>query len=905
MSGEVRISVRTLVEYAYRSGSIESGFRTATALTEGTKAHQKVQQTYGDSDRKEVFLQTEILLDGMVFVLEGRCDGLLFDDDGGEVTIDEIKSSTGDPRLVEENRHPVHWAQAVCYAYMYARQNGREHMRVQLTYVQVGTEEQQRYVREYSYDEMEAAVLEAVRLYAPYAAMQLQNRRERDASIRELPFPYPAYREGQRQFAGSVYKTIKDGHKLFANAPTGTGKTISTLFPSVKAVGEGLLQRIFYLTAKTLTRTAAEEAFSLMIERGLHMRTVTLTAKDKICFREEVDCRKEMCEFADGYYDRVNGAVLDMLSHEKLMNRSVIEKYARKHKVCPFEFSLDAAYAADAVICDYNYIFDPKVYLKRLPEEVKKQTALLIDEAHNLVDRGREMFSAELTKAPFLQLKRDFKGRNSAVEAAAKAVNDYFIAFRKEQGSGGSFVLREVPEELPGLLEAFAQQAERELSAPGQGGEAQELLLDTYFAVQSFLRTAKYYDERYVTLAEVQRSDVRLKLLCLDPSALLAQMGKGYRAHVFFSATLSPFSYYMDMLGGGEDDYTVAIPWPFRQEQLDVWIEPLSTRYKDRDKTKLPISRLLGKLVREKPGNYLVFFPSYEYMREVAALFLEQERGPQSGTAVNGEAGVTEASSGTASGAASGDGIEAGVTGTEKAGLNNGPGSGLSIGTLAGMVTDASTDPGTRTELTAGDAGRIAGGAPEKSHFEAVEVLLQDRLPALDESGGGSIPAEEASSGDETGSGDRGSRMLRILVQQPSMPEEERESFLASFRADSSRTLIGFAVMGGIFSEGIDLRGDRLTGVVVVGVGLPQVGPERNIIKEHFDRDGRSGFDYAYVFPGMNKVMQAGGRLIRTENDYGTLVLIDDRFLQRRYQSLLPPEWRHFTIPGQNNERTH
>ncbi|MFF2157407.1 helicase C-terminal domain-containing protein [Paenibacillus chitinolyticus] len=840
MNGEVRISVRTLVEYAYRSGSIESGFRTATALTEGTKAHQKVQKTYGDSDQKEVFLQTEILLDGLAFVLEGRCDGLLFDDDGGEVTIDEIKSSTGDPRLVEENRHPVHWAQAVCYAYMYARQHGRERMKVQLTYVQVGTEEQQRYVREYSYNEMEAAVLEAVRLYAPYAAMQLQNRRERDASIRELPFPYPAYREGQRQFAGSVYKTVKDGHKLFANAPTGTGKTISTLFPSVKAVGEGLLQRIFYLTAKTLTRTAAEEAISLMIERGLHMRTVTLTAKDKICFRDEVDCRKEICEFADGYYDRVNGAVLDMLSHEKLMNRGVIETYARKHKVCPFEFSLDAAYAADAVICDYNYIFDPKVYLKRLPEEVKKQTALLIDEAHNLVDRGREMFSAELTKAPFLQLKRDFKGRNSAVEAAAKAVNDYFIAFRKEQGSGGSFVLREVAEELPLLLEAFAQEAERELSVPGQGGEAQELLLDTYFAVQSFLRTAKYFDERYVTLAEVQRSDVRLKLLCLDPSALLAQMGKGYRAHVFFSATLTPFSYYMDMLGGGEDDYTVAIPWPFRQEQLDVWIEPLSTRYKDRDKTKLPISRLLGKLVREKPGNYLVFFPSYEYMREVAALFLEQERGPQSGAAVAGEAGGSEAASGTA--------------------------------------------------------------------FEAVEVLLQDRLPAWDESGGGSIPAEEAgsgssgSSGDETGSG---GRMLRILVQQPSMSEEERESFLASFRADSSRTLIGFAVMGGIFSEGIDLRGDRLTGVVVVGVGLPQVGPERNMIKEHFDRDGRSGFDYAYVFPGMNKVMQAGGRLIRTENDYGTLVLIDDRFLQRRYQSLLPPEWRHFTIPGEDKERTH
>ncbi|MVP01636.1 ATP-dependent DNA helicase [Paenibacillus lutrae] len=830
MSDLIKISVRALVEYAYRSGSIETGFRTATALTEGTKAHQKVQQTYGEQDQKEVFLQMEIPYGEMVFVLEGRCDGLLFD--GNEITIDEIKSSGGDPHLIEENRYPVHWAQAYCYAYMYAKQEGLGQIRVQLSYVQVGTDEKQQYVRVLSLEELEAAVLEAVRRYAPYADMQLRNRRNRDLSIKELAFPYKAYREGQRKFAGAVYQTIAEERKLFANAPTGTGKTISTLFPSVKAIGEGLLQRIFYLTAKTLTRTAAEDAFALMNAKGLQMKVVTLTAKDKICFREEGLCSQESCEFAEGYYDRVNGAILDMLQHETQMNRTVIETYARKHKVCPFEFSLDAAYAADAVICDYNYIFDPKVFLKRMPEELKKQTVLLIDEAHNLVDRGREMFSAELTKAPFLQLRREFKERSPGVAGAAKAVNDYFIAFRKARGEQRSAVLKELPEELLPLLEAFVQHAERELAAPSGVGDS-ELLLDMFFTAQRFLRTAKYYDDKFVTLAELQKNDVRLKLMCLDPSLLLAHMGRGFRSHIYFSATLSPFSYYMDMLGGGEDDYTIAIPWPFRQEQLDVWIEPLSTRYKDREKSLEPIVGMLNRLLRDKPGNYLVFFPSYDYMREVAALFSS----PYAEAVRHEESSV-----------------------------------------------------------------RPEASPPDKPPDATWD---RDIAPNVTEPSGASLPQLEEEK--EPGSGDPlqkqcRSQILRLapdmdmLVQEPFMSEEMRESFLSAFQEDSPRTLIGFAVMGGIFSEGIDLRGERLTGVVVVGVGLPQIGPERDRIKEHFDLEGRSGFDYAYVFPGMNKVMQAGGRLIRTENDYGTLVLVDDRFLQKRYQALLPPEWRHFTV---------
>ncbi|MCY9693885.1 ATP-dependent DNA helicase [Paenibacillus alginolyticus] len=791
MTSNVNISVRSLVEYVYRSGSIESGFRTSRALTEGTKAHQKVQKQYGESDQHEVYVSAEIPYEDLLFVIDGRCDGLLLDADGVSVTVDEIKSTSSDIGQIEEDSYPVHWAQAKCYAYMVAKDRGLSRMRIQLTYMQVDTEETRRFVVEVSSDELERFMLDVVERYYPYAQARCEHELRRNQSIKELSFPFPNYREGQRKLAGAVYKTINEGRKLFAKAPTGIGKTMSTLFPSVKAIGEGLLQRIFYLTARTTTRTAAEEAYSLLHAGGLQLHVVTITAKEKVCFKEEVRCSKEHCEFADGYYDRVNEAVLDLLRHETIMTRTVIESYARKHRVCPFEFSLDVAYAADAVICDYNYIFDPRVNLKRLFEEQKRQTSLLVDEAHNLVDRAREMYSSSLNKSDFLALQREFKGARAELHDAAKAINQYFIAMRKQIGDRQMQVEPELPEALIGLLDVFIAAAEKELAgarglaSPGtlQGAEtepataappAAPLLLEAYFGAQNFVRIAKLYDERYVTFMECDRNEVSVKLFCLDPSHLLRQMGKGYRSHVFFSATLSPLSYFMDTLGAGEDDYSVTVPSPFSKEQLDVFVQPLSTRYQDRERSREPIARSLYELLAKRSGNYLVFFPSYAYMSSVYEAF---------------------------------------------------------------------------TDLV---------GEQEALHPEQPE--------------------------------------LRVLVQQTQMSEEEREHFLAEFQAGTEKTHVGFAVMGGIFSEGIDLVGDRLTGVAVVGVGLPQLGPERNLIKAYMDRTGKNGYEYAYVFPGMNKVQQAGGRLIRSETDRGVLLLIDDRYFQPLYQRLLPEEWRGYTV---------
>ncbi|GAA0136378.1 ATP-dependent DNA helicase [Paenibacillus sp. YSY-4.3] len=765
MNHRVEIAVRHLVEYVFRSGSLEGGFRSVSTLTEGTKAHQRIQQQYGELDQKEVYLSLEVPYGEFVFVIDGRCDGLLADENG-KITIDEIKSTAMELDRIEPDTFLVHWAQAKCYAYMHAVAYDVPELNIQLTYVQVDTDEHKRFVQTMTREQLKAFVADVVQRYAPYAEMLHHHRTKRDASIEGLAFPFPAYRQGQRKLAGAVYTSIAEKAKLFAQAPTGIGKTMSTIFPTVKAIGTGLLQRIFYLTAKTITRTAAEEAFARLQAEGLQLHAVTITAKEKICFQEQISCRKEDCIYADGYYDRVNGAILDMLGHETLINREVIEGYARKHRVCPFEFSLDAAYAADAVICDYNYIFDPRVSLKRQFAEHKRQTALLVDEAHNLVDRSREMFSSALGKSAFLALQREYKAANKRLSAAAKEVNAYFIRQRK-QAEEKHLIDREAPDELLLLLEDFVQQAEREL-AGGTGGFAPEtgsLLLETYFEAVHFIKIGKLYDERYITYVDISSQEVRVKMFCLDPSHLLREMGKGYRSHIYFSATLSPIGFYRDMLGAEADDYTLSIPSPFSREQLEVVLLPLSTRYRDRETTVEPLAAYLQQLTERRAGNYLFFFPSYTYMNMVYERFM------------------------------------------------------------------------------AGD-------------------------PKVD-----------------------------TIVQHTEMSEAEREDFLAAFEAGrSGGALVGFAVLGGIFSEGVDLVGNRLTGVVVVGVGLPQIGLERNIIRDYFDQTDRNGYDYAYVFPGMNKVLQAGGRLIRSEQDTGLLVLVDDRYLQPHYARLLPAEWSDHTV---------
>lgn len=770
---KIKVSVRNLVEFILRTGDIDSGFvgSSNNRAVEGTRIHKKVQNASGEKYEPEVNLKYDIEYEDYILSLEGRADGIIKDND--TVTIDEIKSTAAPIEKIDEDFNPLHWAQAKCYAFIYAEENQLSNINVQLTYYQIDTDEIKRIVKGFYFDELKEFFLDLIQKYTIWTEMQHKWNIERDTSIKELSFPHETYRKGQRELAVSVYKTIVNEKKLYAQAPTGIGKTISTAFPAIKAMGEGHTSKIFYLTAKTITRTVASEAFSLMRQKGLKAKTVILTAKDKICFKEKATCNPDYCEYAKGHYDRVNDAIMDILKNEDDHNRETIEKYAESHCVCPFEFSLDLTLWADAVICDYNYVFDPRVSLKRFFTEKGGDYVFLIDEAHNLVDRAREMYSAELYKKPFLEFKREVKTTHSKLSKALNKVNQYMLELKKKCNDEGYYIKDELDNDIYFYLKKFIAECEEYLLKQKKN-EINEEHLSLYFEAIAFTRIWELYDDKYITYTENSSGDVKLKLFCLDPSHLLKETLKKGKAAVFFSATLIPMDYHRNILGGEEDDYTIYLDSPFPTENRSILVaHRISTRYKDRESSFSDIGEYIDSVLGAKGGNYLIFFPSYQYMNKVYEIFTEKY--------------------------------------------------------------------------------------PEYETY----------------------------------------------IQAPNMTEEEREDFLGLFEFDSNKNVLGFCVLGGIFSEGIDLKHDRLIGVMVVGVGLPQICLERNIIKDYFNNVNKLGYEYSYMYPGMTKVLQAAGRLIRTEEDKGVILLIDERFVYSSYQRLFPREWFPYTRVTNENVVKH
>lgn len=765
MTGEIiKISVRNLVEFILRSGDLTGGgFVSSSRALEGGRIHRKIQKEQGAEYKSEVMLSYQIRRKGLTLEIGGRADGIITEDSGA-VTIDEIKSTTKPLALLSESDHPLYWAQAKCYAFIYAEEQDLAEITVQLTYCQLDTLEIKRFRQDFTQQELQGFFAELINRYFDWAE-RLQSWNEvRNASAKELEFPFASFREGQRQLAVTVYKAISQERRLFAQAPTGTGKTIAAIFPAVKAVGQGLIEKIFFLTAKTVTRVLAEEAMERLRKGGLKFKTVTLTAKEKICFMPGTACNPEECPYAKGYFDRVNIALTDSFMDETF-TRGLIEEYARKHSICPFEFSLDLALWADTVICDYNYVFDPRVYLKRFFAE-RGEYCFLIDEAHNLVDRAREMFSAKLTKRPFLDLKRALKDKLPKLAKAAGAINKGLSDIGKlcaDFPQDNYLVNSEPPEKLMPLLYRFLGLAEEWLSQ-NEEAEFRDDLMEQYFQVYAFLRVYESYDDKYITYAERAsnggKEDVLIKLFCVDPSFLLRQALERGRSAVFFSATLTPLEYFREILGGAEEDGMLKVASPFSKNNLCLLVaDTISTTYKMRAHTYEQVVDTIMAAVANKTGNYLVFLPSYQYLRQV---------------------------------------------------------------------------------------------------YEAFCLKYPD---------------------------------IKTICQTGEMKEEDRTFFLGQFSEANSKTLVGFAVLGGVFGEGVDLPGDRLIGAVIVGVGLPQVCREREIIRDFFAARG-CGFEFAYMYPGMNKVLQAAGRVIRTETDQGVVVLIDERFSRQRYRRLFPPEWR-------------
>ena len=762
----IKVSVRNLVEFVLRHGDLQPGSIGASRAQEAIRAHQFIQKTSGPKYVPEVTLSYIYLQEDVGLEVKGRADGVIQKE--SSQCIDEIKTTSLDLSLIDETFNDLHWAQAQCYAFMYAVQEGLEMMETQLTYFQLDTAQTKKFSKSFSLEELSVFFLSLVERYLNWARQLLEWSVRRDGSIHMLQFPFGTYRPGQRELAIAVYKTIKENQKLFAQAPTGIGKTMGTLFPAFKAMAEGLTAQIFYLTAKTITRTVAEKAINKLQKDGLEIKRLTLTAKRKLCFLPEATCLPEECLYAKGYYDRLRAAVEDVFD-EAAWTRQVIEEYALKHSICPFEFSLEMANWADVVICDYNYVFDPRVYLRRFFLDGGEYT-FLVDEAHNLVERARDMFSAELSKESWLKLKRLTKDDDPRLTKSLTRVNTALVKVKKRctQGSGsGECVEKESPTKLIQAMRHFVKEAEQFLKMNEQRLIWREQLVEQYFQALSFIRTADSYDEHYVTYMQQVQEDFRVKLFCLDPSVRLKEaLGRG-RAAVLFSATLSPMDYFMNVLGGEETSYKLKLPSPFPTENLCLLInDRISTKYKQRAASYELVTEAIASAVEHKAGNYLVYFPSYAYLHEVYLRFRAQYQ------------------------------------------------------------------------------------------------------------------------------------QVRVICQTSGMVEEEREEFLAAFAINPDQTLVGFALMGGIFGEGIDLIGDRLSGAIVVGVGLPQMGMERDIIRSYYETTSGQGYEFAYMYPGFNKVLQAVGRIIRTEEDRGIVLLIDERFSQTSYKKLFPEEWTMIRSAG-------
>ena len=783
----ITVQVRELVEFALRQGDLggERDFVGRNRALAGTRGHQRLQRSRPAGYQKEVRLSHEIETPEFILRIQGRIDGLLVS--AQEVLLEEIKTVQGG---WDRTADPLHWAQAKLYGFIYAQANALEHVTIQLTYLDIDTGEVTEFRERCPVAELSAFFEEATAIYLDWLRAQRHWCQQRDESIRKVAFPFPDYRPGQRDLAVAAYRALARGGRLFLEAPTGIGKTISVLFPAIKALGEGKLERIFYLTARTSGRAVAQKALADLRLAGLRLRTLTLTAKEKICVQEGQPCDPAACPFARGYYDRCKAAMREALAREDI-TRPVLEAIGREHQVCPFELSLDLSSWVDVVVCDYNYVFDPKVYLRRHFTDEPSDYAILVDEAHNLVDRAREMFSADLDTREIQDVRHALK---KAVPRCAKALSRLSSAMRKlcgptaappepseasdpaselnlfpaqstaggtpaQHSSDAALTTRDFPSALVPVLEDALKESETWL-ARNEPADFRESLLELYFRLYAFQRAAEPYDERFVTITEPGRS-IRVRIFCLDPSFLLRQALARGKAAIFFSATLTPIDYYRALLGGSEDDPLLQLPSPFPPQHLAVLVQDrIRTHLKARAETLSEVIQAIASLVEGRRGNYIAYFPSYQYLT-------------------------------------------------------------------------------------------------------AVQEQFHSRHPA--------VP---------------------ILVQRPGMSEPEREAFLAAFAAEHGETLVGFAVMGGVFGEGIDLVGDRLIGAIIVGVGLPQLCVERDLIRDYFEEKTGAGFDYAYTFPGMNRVLQATGRVIRSETDRGVVLLIDARFNEQRYRRLFPAWWQ-------------
>ncbi len=837
--GEIRVSVRGLVEFILRHGDIDNRHQVSpeNAMQEGSRIHRMIQRRMGGDYQAEVSLRYTHPAKGYRLIVEGRADGILTRD--GKVTVDEIKGTYRDLAKMKEPAL-LHVAQAKCYAYMYALKENLKEISLRITYCNMETEDIRYFYEDYTFVELEQWFQDLITAYKRWSDYVWRWRGIRQNSIQNLQFPFE-YRPGQKELVGNVYKTMYHGKKLFLEAPTGAGKTISTMYPAIWAVGQGLAEKIFYLTAKTITRTVAEETLQLLRENELRMKSVIITAKEKLCFMEETECNPEHCPYAKGHFDRINDAVYDLLTTEEAFTREKIEEYAGKHQVCPFEMCLDMSLYSDVIIGDYNYLFDPHVYLKRFfAEGSGREYLFLIDEAHNLLERGREMYSATLWKEQFLDLSTEIKAT---------------LLSENEKKSGKNKVSGQMTLELSTGVTEDGDNSElsTEVLAEVEGKPPVEATAENQKPYKrSALVGGGYADKLIYQLGKCNKELLEMKREC-ENYRVLEEMDSFHR--------------WLSKLHGTMDAYLSEqeIALPVRDSILDFYFE-------------IGHFLMTYDLLDE---NYVNFTQINEDGRFFIKLFCvnptknlkECMQGGRSSILFSATFLPIQYYKKLLGGSPEDYEVYANsVFPPEKKGLF-----------IANDVTSKFTR---RTEEEYDRIAKYVEEIVKNRHgnymvfcpsYAFMRVIYEKYM-------------------ENYGGDDR-----ECILQEEGMTESQREAFLERFLEPAEdRYLIGFCTLGGIFSEGIDLKKDSLIGAIIVGTGLPQVGNEREILKQYFEEEDGSGFDYAYRYPGMNKVLQAAGRVIRTVEDVGIVALLDERFLQYAYQRLFPKEWSNFEVVSVN-----
>jgi len=739
-----------------RAGDLESGIFVPDRATAAIALHQMIQRSRPQGYEPEVTISHSLQMGTWTIHLSGRVDGISRRE--GRIELEEIKTTTRrlEPEEIGENPH--HWAQLKIYAYMVAEDYHLEAVDTCLTYAQLHTRKTYEIRRSFTRQSLSEFFMKLIKRLVDHMQTIQHFQAMRDHSITTLQFPFADIRRGQSQMMEETYQAIKDKAQLLVQAPTGIGKTMAAILPALKTLARGKYDRMFYLTARSTGKQVAEETFDILNAQALRLKVVTLTAKEKICFKPGAECNRDACDFARGFYDRIDAA-LDQAYETDQWRREFIEQVARQFQICPFEFSLELSEFADCIICDYNYVFDPQAHLRRFFTRLRETYLFLVDEAHNLVDRSRDMYSAETYKKSFLVLRRLVKDALPDMYRVLGQVNAQFLKIKKSnQGHGQAFALDDLPDDLQSNFLDFIKLCEKWL-ALNREAPFREALIECYFQVVRFMKVAEMFDASYAVCCDQIKKDFRIKLFCIDPSGPLSHVLERGRATIFFSATLTPTDYFRRMFGCGEASSDLVLTTPFPHENLCLLVSGVSTFYRNRRNTRRRVADLICTMVSQKVGNYLIFFPSYAYM----AMVLEP---------------------------------------------------------------------------------------------------FQQQCPHIE-----------------------------TLIQRPGLSETGREKFLKRFKQHNRSSLVGWAVMGGVFGEGIDLVGDRLTGAVIVGVGMPPPNLERELINAYFAEQYEAGYEFAYIFPGFNKVLQASGRVIRSENDRGVVLLIDSRFASPRYQDMYPADW--------------